>query len=287
LTDVYYDPHAYGYDPHATLEVPMPKRARRRRSNFIYNLVTAIFLLATVGVIVLVDALIRNPMLPINPFPPRPAEPVVAAQEAAPAGEPEATSAPVVAAPPTADPTEQPTATPEATDTPAPTPTRPIAAAPLEPTPTITMVATMTPPSQAAGSSGSGASGGSSGGLSEYPFVLDGEIEASAYTGPEKCEYLGVAGSVVDMNGQPVAGVPIVVEGDEFFESLVLSGSAPEIGPGGYKVQLNDAPVEATFTVQLWSDTGFRISEAVTIETTDSCDENLITVNFIATQPLD
>lgn len=278
MTDLYYDPHAYGVDPQATLEVPRPRRAPRRRSNVVANLVTAFFLLATAGVIALAAALIRNPALPINPFPPREAGPVTA-QEAAPAGEPEAPNNALVAAPPTADPTEQPTATPAVTDTPQPTPTHPVAVATLAPSPTITMVATMTPPSQAGG--------GSESGLSEHPFVLDGEVETGAHTGPEGCDYLGVVGEVVDMDGQPVAGVPIVVEGDEFFESLVLSGSALEIGPGGYAVQLNDSPVEATFTVQLWSDTGFRISEAVTIETTDSCDENLITVNFVATQPLD
>lgn len=267
MTDYDYD--AYEPEPLATLEQPRPDAPRRRGcSNLVYNAVTLFFFAASVGVVVLVVTLLRDPQQPFNPFPPGRAEPEtgVAALEA---GQPESATTPtaepsVAPTGPPGEPTTEPTAAP-------PTPTvAPIVrqtASPAAPTPTGA-------PLDAA--------------PSERLFELaGGEVERRAYTGPERCDYLAVAGEVLDMEGRPVVGIPVVVQGDEFFESLVLSGSEQRYGESGYEVQLGEAPFEAEFTVQLWSDTGFRLSEPVTFETSEDCEENLVVVSFVATQPLE
>lgn len=256
----------------STLEEPLPGAPRRRGgcSNLFYNLLTVSFLLASALVCAAVILLIRNPESPYNPFAPQQTgQPALDALSAADDVTP--------ASPPTADPTDQPTPTnPPPSATPMLFLTSPPVAQPTQqPAPQATATGA-TPPIGAVNNT-----------PSQYPFMLDGEVEYDEYTGAEQCDYLAVKGTVTNMDGEPVVGIPVVVEGDEFFESLVLSGSAPRYGQSGYEVVLNDAPVEATFTVQLWSDTGFQISPPVTVETTEDCEENLITVNFVATQPLD
>lgn len=255
----------------STLEEPRPGAPRRGGgcSNLFYNLLTVGFLLASALVCAAVVLLIRNPETPYNPFAPEATgQPALDALSAA-GGDV------TPAAPPTADPTDPPT------------PTNP----PPSATPMLFLtsppVAQPTQPLQATATGAGPPIGSVNNTPSQYPFMLDDEVEFEAYTGVDQCDFLAVKGTVTNMDGEPVVGIPVVVEGDEFFESLVLSGSAPRYGQSGYEVVLNDAPVEASFTVQLWSDTGFQISPPVTVETTDSCEENLITVNFVATQPLD
>lgn len=261
MTDYDYD--AYEPEPLATLEQPRAEaRPRRGCSTLIYNAVTLFFVVAAIGVALYVGLLLRNPQHPFNPFPPERDAPdagVVAFESAT----PEATT------PPTAEPTTPPPTTEPTTVLPAPTasPAIRITATSAAPTPTGAPLAAAP---------------------SERLFELaGGEVERRQYTGPERCDYLAVAGEVLDMNGGPVVGIPVVVQGDEFFESLVLSGSQQRYGQSGYEVQLGEAPFEAEFTVQLWSDTGFRLSEPVTFETSEDCEENLVVVNFVATQPLE
>lgn len=275
--DLFDDYDDYDVRPTATLEEDRPDRPRRGGgcSNLVYNVLTMAFIAASIGLIAVVVLLVRDPNTPLNPFSPQAAqqptvEPTnVVTEDIAPAASP--TVDPTRQATPTTDPAA---AQPVATVTPVVLPTAAPSATPV--TPQVTATGASAP------------IGSVNSTPSQYPFVLEnGEVTARAYTGAERCEFLGVAGQVFNQNGEPVVGIPVVVEGDEFFENLVLTGSAPRYGQSGYEVRLNDAPIEATFTVQLWSDTGFQISEPVAIETTESCEENLIIVNFVATQPLD
>jgi hypothetical protein len=252
------------YEPEqpATLEEETPRSSRRSRSNreTAYNAISLFFIALTIAVCIGAALLVQNPLLPFNPFPPQPPAPtptLINLEEQA-SGDVAAASTDgsgAEAAVPieTATPTLLP---PTATSSPAPTATG--GAAPAVPTNTP----------------------------SAFAFTLQNETLAYIpYTGTEGCDYLAIAGQVFDAAGDPLTGIPVVVEGDEFFEGqLAFSGNAPDYGPSGYEVYLNDSPYEGEFTVKLVSETGFALSEEVVVRTHDSCDENVVIVNFVQNQ---
>jgi len=251
------------YEPEqpATLEEEAPRPSRRSRSNreTAFNAISLFFIALTIAVCIATFLLIQDPLLPINPFPPKaPAatptlfslgEQAAESVAGAPSDDAAGGAAPIQTATSTLLP-------PTATSTPAPTATG--GAAPAVPTNTP----------------------------SAFAFTLQNETLAYIpYTGTEGCDYLAIAGQIFDANGDPLTGIPVVVEGDEFFQGqLAFSGNAPEYGPSGYEVYLNDSPYEGEFTVKLVSETGFALSEEVVVRTHDSCDENVVIVNFVQNQ---
>lgn len=112
-------PSAQRFPPAAPAAYARPSLARptpRRRSARTANLVTAFFLLATVGVIVYTGLLVADPYTPLNPLPPFTPVPIIV------------TATPL---PPTITPIP-PTATPEPTATRTPLPIETIAPARLD-----------------------------------------------------------------------------------------------------------------------------------------------------------
>jgi len=250
------------YEPEqpATLEEETPRSSRRSRSNrdTAYNAISLFFVALTIAVCIGAALLIQNPLLPFNPFPPQPPAPTptlmnlddqaVGDVEVAPdSGTGADAAAPIETATATLPP-------PAATSTLAPTATG--GAAPIVPTNTP----------------------------SAFAFTLQNEtLTYIPYTGTEGCDYLAIAGQVFDANGDPLTGIPVIVRGDEF-EQLQFSGGDTDYGPSGYEVYLNDSPYEGEFTIKLVSETGFDLSEEVVVRTHDSCDENVVIVNFVQNQ---
>ena len=111
-----------------------------------------------------------------------------------------------------------------------------------------------------------------------YPYALAEPETFVAH--PDGCEWLGVAGEVVDAAGEPVAGLRVHVWG-EGIDRVTLSGSAVELG--GWEVRLGDAPAVGTYTVQLVAVDDSPLSPAVTFAARDSCDANLARVRFTQT----
>ena len=266
----------YDFEPPATLEEERPQQERHRGGGSspdrLYNALTLFFLAASVGMCLLVVALIQNPTLPINPFPPPTPQPtptlfllesagsdtgeVVGAEQLQTTPTSNSARAEETVTP-TIDLTAMPTASPTVTLTPAPSPTG------MTPLP----VATNTP--------------------SSYPFTVQNEtVTYVAYTGPEGCNYMAIAGQVFDVSGKPLKDMIIWVKDTEgFFEMVAFSGQAPRYGPSGYEAVINTSPYEADFTVQVWSDTGTDLSAPVAVHTKASCDENLAIVNFVQNRP--
>ncbi len=238
------------------IDEPESKPPRNVRA-IILNIVTVLVLLCT-GVIGAYGlAVFAIPQMPYNPFPP-PTLPVRMELNT-----PTPTASNVL--PPTWTPT--PTLTPTNTQTPAPTAT---------PFPTSSPIPE--------GEEGSRPSNG-------YPFVMaEGSPQylENIYHPDLGCEWLGIAGQVLDINGAPFKQQLIEVGGVLGGRNigtptlLLSSGMAPSYGESGFEFVLAEEPIASNETVwiQLVDQQLLPLSEKYYINTSDSCSQNLILINF-------
>jgi len=101
------------------------------------------------------------------------------------------------------------------------------------------------------------------------------------------CSYLGIAGQVFDMEGQPVQGLIVEVTGEldgNPVLQLVLTGSATRLGPGGFEIKLADRAIESqgALTIQIFDLAGLALSAAIPFDTSQDCDANQVLLNFTA-----
>jgi hypothetical protein len=99
------------------------------------------------------------------------------------------------------------------------------------------------------------------------------------------CDWMGVGGQVFDINGEPITGLGLHLEGeigDESIELDALSGSAPDLGPAGYVFNVADSPIasDGTLWIQVNDTAGVPLSDQVYLQTTESCEENFVLVNW-------
>ena len=156
-----------------------------------------------------------------------------------------------------------PTATEEISSTPAATPTA--TAEPPSPTPTAEEV-------------------GEFFGIQEgSPIAMD----SSVFHPELGCDFMGVAGQAFNLDGAPIADLSVHVSGTlgtESVDKLGLTGAATQYGAGEYyEVQLANQPVasESTLQVTLLDASGQAVSDAFSFNTTASCQENLVMINFV------
>jgi hypothetical protein len=100
------------------------------------------------------------------------------------------------------------------------------------------------------------------------------------------CNWLGVAGQIFDMNGIPVNGILVEAGGTlggQEITGLSLSGNAPDYGDGGYEIKISDTPTasDEEVYVQLLDQSNVPMSEKIYFKTYDSCDSNLVKINFV------
>jgi hypothetical protein len=246
----------FAADQPATLEEEKPRPPRKRQRGgggfTFFDLLTGIFVLATIAVCVWTVLLIQNPAVPYNPFPPPTPGP---------------TSTLFLLGGESAD-INPPTWTPSATVQPGPTATR------LTPLPSDTPKPTATGITPLPGATNT---------VAVFPFTLQNEAVTYAKNNNAKgCDWLGIAGQVFDLNGEPVPGLPIQVTGDQGFSvPPVFTGTAEDLGPSGYEIKLADEPKEAEYVVRLLNTTGMPLSEPIVVRTLSSCDRNVAIVNFV------
>lgn len=121
-----------------------------------------------------------------------------------------------------------------------------------------------------------------------YAFDLQAEaqsISATLFRSDRKCNWMGVAGQVFDLQGRPVPGITVQVTGPLYGKEirfLSLTGAAPWYGAGGYEVFLSDAPFESKeiFQVRLVDQTGNGLSPKIAFNTSNECKKNLVILNF-------
>lgn len=269
----------------------------------VYNLISLLFLLLSIGVIVLVILQL------LRPAPQRPQAAAVVPTVAelpteTPTFTPTATPIPTETLTPTPTftptetpvptetplpPTFPPTNTPVPTDTPLPT------ATPLPPTitpsltitntpiPTLTPVLTDTPvleptldftPQPTVPPP------------SPFPFdVRENQvIFTSNFANAAGCAWQGIGGQVFDINGQPLTQIRVHVFGSGV-DAFAVSGSNTLYGPSGWEIPVSNFINTNTYIVELQTATGTIISPQVQVTFTSDCTRNLALVNFQQNRP--
>jgi hypothetical protein len=150
--------------------------------------------------------------------------------------------------------------TPTASRTPGPSPTFPPTWTPAGPTGTP-------PPTR-----------------SNYPFALkNNEIIYTQYFLSSDCNWLGIAGLVLDKEGNPITGVPVVLNGGGLENIVTYSGNAPAYGESGWEHFLDSRVKEGDFTVQLYrvrDNQSEPVSDRIQVRTRADCRANLVMVVF-------
>lgn len=105
------------------------------------------------------------------------------------------------------------------------------------------------------------------------------------------CNWMGIAGQIFDLNGDPEIGVVLEAGGSLGGESvlgLALTGLESAYGPGGYEIQLADRTIASQDQVwiQLKGNNGEPLSYPIYFQTYDSCEKNLILMNFVETSEI-
>ncbi len=115
-------------------------------------------------------------------------------------------------------------------------------------------------------------------------------LDASVFHPEAGCNFMGVAGQVFGQDESPVAGLQVHVSGKlngQDVDKLGLTGAATQYGSGQYyEVQLANQPIASDNSLQvtLLNTEGQPISDSFPFITTDSCQANLILINFSALQ---
>lgn len=176
---------------------------------------------------------------------------------------------------------EEPTGTPAPTNTRRPTliptasPTLPTITPTFTPTSTPTQTGTPTPPGPTPTPSPTRAS---------FPFT---KSDTSPFylqnsSNSAGCDWMGVAGEVLDMNRNPVSAgsYRVHVWGSGLDEHPVVGG-APAYSPSGWEQFLFNSPVVRQYNVQLETASGTPVSQVYTIDTRASCSQNLTRLDFL------
>jgi hypothetical protein len=102
------------------------------------------------------------------------------------------------------------------------------------------------------------------------------------------CSHMYVAGSILDINGNPLPGITVRLSGDlDGFEDLtldVVSGSALQYSNGGFEIQIGDIePLDSQngIFLQLFLEDGSSASPMVSLGTSSNCGRNMIYINFL------
>ncbi len=238
------------------------RRAPRRRPgvNLIWNILAVILLILTLCVVAVVFTIYVNPDSAWNPFPPPTLFPSPAM--------PTATRTLRI----TLEPSWTPTfGIPTQTSTPAPTNTPLVTATDVSLIPSDTpVVATIEP--------------------ADYDFVVkEGNpsyINGDGFHPELECNWVGVAGQVEGLNGEPLRNLFIRLGGSlegQTFDLVTITGSAPIYGSGGYEFIIANRLVGTTGTlwIQLEDVQGLPMSGRIYFNTYAECERNLAVIYLV------
>lgn len=260
---------------------------RRGCGQFLSNVLTAMFftlaflLILGFAAVLFTPELLENTGLP-NLFNSTEVEGPELPTQVVTAGIPSPTHTPTPALGPTFTPqivpptvTSAPTDTPEPTLTPSATSIFPTKTPTNTPTPTPTNTPTETPvgPTQTPSPT-----------LSAFPFTKSdtSPFFLQNYANNAGCNWMGVAGEVLDLDRRPVipGNYKVHVWTDQI-DQRVIVGGAPAYSPSGWEQFLAVSPVVHDYNLQLESNNGTPVSQVYTIQSRATCAENLIRFDFV------
>jgi hypothetical protein len=104
------------------------------------------------------------------------------------------------------------------------------------------------------------------------------------------CNWMGVAGQIIDIDSQPIKDIVVEVGGtleDEPMFGLAVTGESSFYGPGGFEIKLGDEPIQSdnTLWVVVYDLDGNKITSPVFFSTYSDCAKNLIVLNFLKVPP--
>ncbi len=99
------------------------------------------------------------------------------------------------------------------------------------------------------------------------------------------CNWLGVGGTVEDMDKSPLLGVVLRVQGTLVGKSVdmyTVSGVSPSYGKSGFEFVLGEAPLPSneTLYIRLFDQAGLPLSDEVRFSTSAECNQNLVLIRF-------
>lgn len=118
---------------------------------------------------------------------------------------------------------------------------------------------------------------------SAFPFTAE-PVRYEANDNDQGCQWLSIAGTIIGLNGEPLPGLAIEIEGENF-RSVLFSGSAERWGPAGFEFNLGSAPRAVVYTLRIKGPTGGPISDRIRVETGSTCQQNVAIVEFIQNHP--
>ena len=265
--------------------------------NGCFNLVTVLFVLLTIGAVIVALGIAGDALEPPVLKPSATAViPTLAAFGAptprptwTPSSTPTDTPTPTETPTGTLTPTETPTATPTQTGSPTPSITPTLTISPTvtvsptftlsptntlpPPTATFTRTPTPLPPATPLGPTPTP--------IVEFTFMVQpgSVILRENYGNTAGCNWQGLAGQVTTDRGEPLVGVEVRVRG-EGVSPATLSGTAPFYGPSGWEIKVADGPNTGRYVVELWV-AGQQASPGQEIVFPGACQQNLATLNFI------
>jgi hypothetical protein len=240
---------------------PQPKRPSAR----VWNILTVIILVALLCVLSYIALIFLDPNSSLNPFPPPTLNPALY--------------------------TLTPTVTPKFTLVPSWTPTNLPVTLTETPIPSNTPVPSETPvPANLVVENAITVEPAMAQASKNYAFVLQ-QGSPSAIAGADfhltsGCDWSGVAGQAVSMNGEAVRGLFVELGGSipdgESVDNLVMTGLAPQYGQGGFEVTLANKLVASTGTlwIQLLDQQNLPLSDRIYFDTYDDCQKNLVIIYF-------
>jgi hypothetical protein len=124
--------------------------------------------------------------------------------------------------------------------------------------------------------------------ISPTPMPASAEItyEANTVVYPDSaCDWLGVGGQVLDMDGKPLQFQTVQLGGTlegNLVSRMTLSGNAPDYGESGFEFVLADHPIASSETlwVQLFDNAATALTDKIFFDTYDNCEQNLVLIVF-------
>ena len=165
--------------------------------------------------------------------------------------------------------TETPTIQPTITNTPRPT---------FTPIPTDTPLVLFEPTATTVPPTATATPG--------MPFEAEIQNIDSTIIHPDTgCNWLGVGGTIEDMDKSPLLGVVVRVQGTlvgATVDMTTVSGVSPSYGKSGFEFILGAAPLPSTETlyIRLFDQAGLPLSDQIIFNTSSECNQNLVLIRF-------